>query len=526
MQLQTPSPDHLLRSAQQALNADALDDAARLLQSATAMLPDNAELAAALARVHLKRNDIDAHDRAINTAIRLAPHLGHLRLRAALACPPMMTSRAEIQRLRGRTMDRLAQLKRQGITIDNPQRDLPTLTYHFAYHGLDDRPLHEAVGSLLATASPGLRAVAPHTLGPRGNPEKIRIGIFSPHLRDHTIGQLFRGTIARLDPARFTRSLIFCQDHIDPVAIEIAESADQLTLIPRDLLQARSQIASLKLDILLHLDVGMDALSHWLAHSRLAHLQCTTWGHPVTTGLPTIDAFLSLDDLEPDGNAPYTERLITQSAPQLCYTPHRPSQPPDRDALGLPPGRLYGCPQTLFKLHPDFDDVLIDILDRDPQGTLVLHAGKTARWQAAVAARLEAKRPGISRQIHWMGNMARPQYIQCLAACAVMLDPFPFGGGNTTLEALAVETPVVTLPPRLARGRLAYAFCRRLGWSDGIASSPAKYAEIAVSLAHNPGPAAAAIRAGSPRLFDNDEGVQQLGDRLEAAFRSPQPPGG
>lgn len=511
----------LLRRAQEAIASDALDDAAAALQSARLIRPDSADIAAALARIQLKRSDIEAHDEAIADAIRLAPNAAHLRLRAALACPPMMSSVAEIHRLRERTMERLAILQRQGIIIPNPQRDLPTLTYHFVYHGLDDRPLHEAVGKLLSSASPSLRGVAPHTMLPRRRKGPIRLGIFSPHLRDHTIGQLFRGTIARLDRQRFTRCLIFCENRVDEVATQIASTADEITLIPRAVAGARVKIAQMKLDILLHLDVGMDALSHWLAHARLAHLQCATWGHPVTTGLSTIDAFLSMDDLEPDGGAPYTEQLITQAAPHFDYTPE-PHQPQDRAALGLPQGRLYGCPQTLFKFHPDYDDVLIDILARDPAGTLVLHAGRTQMWKTALLRRLEAKSAGISKRIHWLGNMPREAYIQTLAACSVMLDPFPFGGGNTTLEALAVGTPVVTMPPRFARGRLAYAFCRRLDWSDGIAQSPSEYAEIAVRLAKNPAPASAAIRAGSPRLFRNAEGVSQLADVLESAYRAPK----
>ena len=62
----------------------------------------------------------------------------------------------------------------------------------------------------------------------------------------------------------------------------------------------------------------------------------------------------------------------------------------------------------------------------------------------------------------------------------------------------------------------------RLDWSDGIAQSPSEYAEIAVRLAKHPAPASAAIRAGSPRLFRNAEGVSQLADGLESAYRAPK----
>jgi protein O-GlcNAc transferase len=200
-----------------------------------------------------------------------------------------------------------------------------------------------------------------------------------------------------------------------------------------------------------------------------------------------------------------------------------------RASLGLPVrGQLYGCPQTLFKLHPDFDAVLCDILDRDPAGTLVLHQGRTRRWRELLVARLEALRPGIGQRIHWLTGMPRPRYIAMLAALDVMLDPFPFGGGNTTLESLSVGTPVVTLPPKLARGRLAAAFYERLGWTVPVAKDAADYARLAVWFATDPAARAAsnaALRVGSGRLFNNTDGVRQFEDllteslALKVAFR-------
>lgn len=173
-------------------------------------------------------------------------------------------------------------------------------------------------------------------------------------------------------------------------------------------------------------------------------------------------------------------------------------------------------------MHPDFDRALCGILDRDPRVVLVLHQGRTRRWRALFEQRLEAIHPGAGGRIHWLQSMPRQRYIETLAALDVMLDPFPFGGGNTTLEAFAVGTPVVTLPPAFARGRLAAAFSERLGWRDGIASDTADYVSRAVRLSTDPAArsaAAAAIRAGSPRLFENQEGVHQFEDLLEQSLR-------
>ena len=55
----------------------------------------------------------------------------------------------------------------------------------------------------------------------------------------------------------------------------------------------------------------MDELSLQLAAQRLAPVQCNSLGHPETSGLPTIDYFLSSDLMEPlDAARHYTERLV------------------------------------------------------------------------------------------------------------------------------------------------------------------------------------------------------------------------
>ena len=71
------------------------------------------------------------------------------------------------------------------------------------------------------------------------------------------------------------------------------------------------QVAATELDVLFYADIGMDPTTYFLAFSRLAPVQCVTWGHPVTTGIPNIDDYLSSDVFEaPGAEAHYTERLI------------------------------------------------------------------------------------------------------------------------------------------------------------------------------------------------------------------------
>ena len=109
----------------------------------------------------------------------------------------------------------------------------------------------------------------------------------------------------------------------------------------------------------------MEPITYTLAFSRLAPVQCVTWGHPVTTGIPTIDYFISSEALESEeSDQHYTERLVRLKTPAIYYyRPETPTSLKDRAAFGLPEsGALYMCPQSLFKLHPSFDEILAGTL--------------------------------------------------------------------------------------------------------------------------------------------------------------------
>ncbi len=521
----TADVQELFRYGSLLVDSEQLYEATQVFSDLTKRLPDNSDLWALIARIHLRRCDLNAHDDAIARAIQLTPERGMFHLRAALACPPLVRSTDEITQVRARTVERLSALEETPLIIEDIERDIPTLTYYFAYHGKDDREIQQRLCRVMRRMAPYLTFTAEHTHEPAstsaGLSRPLRLGIYSPHMRDHTIGLLFGELIHLLDRSKFTPILFLTAEDSDLYSSVISQTASKVITIPRSRAGALPLIAHERLDIMLYPDIGMDAFSTWLASARLARLQATTWGHPNTTGLDTIDAFFSISDLEPNlSKPPYTERLYTQKNPNIYYRPNRLSHPPDRAALSLPPGRLYGCPQALFKFHPDFDRMLTGILERDPEGTLVLYAGTVPAWQETLLTRLEAQMPGITRRIHWIPNITRERYIETLAALSVMLDPFPFGGGNTTLEALAVGTPVVTLPPHFARGRLAYAFLSHSKLLDGIAHSVEDYLAKAIHFAHNETPERRArIKDCSSILFENTRGIREWEENLLQAWK-------
>lgn len=280
-------------------------------------------------------------------------------------------------------------------------------------------------------------------------------------------------------------------------------------------------IAGQGLDVLVYTDIGMDPFTYALAFSRLAPVQCATWGQPSTTGIAALDYFLSAEALECEGaEGRYAERLVRLADPAVYYfRPQLTGTPPARGAFGLPEGgTLYLCPQSLFKLHPDFDAILGGILRRDPTGYLALLQGPHSTWTERLRQQMASTLPDVRDRIYLVRRLIREDFLRLNAVADVLLDPVHFGGGNTSYEGLALGVPIVTLPSGLLRGRITYALYRQMGVLDCVAGSPEEYVDLAVRLGRERDyreAVRARIRAASGVLYENDAGVRQL----EAFFR-------
>jgi len=276
----------------------------------------------------------------------------------------------------------------------------------------------------------------------------------------------------------------------DEFSRSIRRDAEHTLVVGRDLAAAREQIAALQLDVLFYQDIGMEPFSYFLSFARLAPVQCTSFGHPDTTGVATIDYFVSNDLYEPaDATAHYSERLfMLRNLGSLAYyyRPAPPSPLKSRAAFSLPADRpLYLCPQNLFKVHPDMDDLIAAILRRDPRGVVVLVEGRVRNWSALLRKRWQRSMPDVQHRIVFVPRMREGDYLNLIALADVMLDTVHFNGMNTSLEAFAVGTPVVTLPAAFQRGRHTQAMYRRMGLDDFVAGDADAYVDQAVRLAND-----------------------------------------
>ncbi len=427
---------------------------------------------------------------------------------AAKVLPIVYENKEQITYWRNRFATCVNALVNERIEIDTTHA-LADTSFYLVYQGENDRDVMRNLGKVYR----GVTCTEPkETIKPNGR--KLKVGFLSSHFKDHTIGRLNLGRMQQLSRKDIELSVIFLQRPNDAMAQAFSQAADKTIAAPRNVDAARRMIAELKLDVLVFADVGMDALTQSLCYSRIAPIQATTWGHPVTTGSPNIDYFISSQLAEPaDADSHYTEKLIQLRNLGVYY--NRPSlngTPRSKQSFGLDPNRhAYLCPQTAFKFHPDFDKALSGILEADHLADLVLIEGRVNAWTQALKRRWERTLPDGLQRVKFLPSQPNPDFLHLLACADAVLDPFPFCGGNSSYEAFAVGAPVVTYPGKFLRGRLTFAMLQRMGIKSLVAASPEEYVQIAVTLGTEPDfnrTCRTEIQQRSDILFNNSEDVQ------------------
>ncbi|CAM9713019.1 unnamed protein product, partial [Hapterophycus canaliculatus] len=181
-----------------------------------------------------------------------------------------------------------------------------------------------------------------------------RAGFFSAHLRDHSIGRMMALLIVLLVDNPNLEVHVFGpggvgggergsqsakepwgEDGKDTVLAAMHSAVHHWHQAPRDLHLARMAVAREELDVLVYPDLGMEALTYFMAFARLAPVQCVWWGHPVTPSTGAIDYFLSLDVELEGGQGDYLEQMVrmdvinTANFKQVEAWTEAPREPPE-----------------------------------------------------------------------------------------------------------------------------------------------------------------------------------------------------
>jgi protein O-GlcNAc transferase len=431
---------------------------------------------------------------SLEAGTRADPLHAACRLAACLAqIPVIYESEAEVPLRRQRYV---AALERLEAAVAEPRvmRSVAGMAgippFYLPYQGENDVVPQAMYGRLVSRVL--AETLPPVPLAPRpAAGARIRLGIVSGFFSSHTVFKLFlQGWLTEIDRDRF-----------EVIGFHTARSADHVTEIAAGLCDRfvqglpskpawRKAIAEVAPDVLLYPEVGMDPVVGWLAAQRLAPVQCVAWGHPVTTGMPTMDYFLSSDLMEPpDGATHYTERLVRLPRLGLHYLMHEtPPLAMERGMVGLDEAvPVFWSGQSLFKYSPCYDWMFPRIAQAVGDCRFVfvttLTAALTVMFRERLARAFAACGLDAERYCVVLKSMPHARYIGVAGLADVILDPPGWSGGKSTLDCLVQNPAIVTLPGRFMRGRHTAAILRQIGCEETIAGSPEDYVTIAARLA-------------------------------------------
>ena len=400
--------------------------------------------------------------------------------------------------------------------------------FFLPYQGRNDRDLQATYGRLVCRVAAEAEPPAPLASRP-GPGERLRIGIVSGFFQDHTIFRLFlEGWLKEIDHDRFQLTAFHTGRTADAITANCAATGCHLVHGMHSVAAWRAAVTATLPHVLLYPEIGMDPIAAGLGARRLAPVQCVAWGHPETTGLPTMDYFLSADLMEPpDGDAHYTEQLVRLPGLGLHVTPDEQPVPPlDRPTLGLPPEvPIFWSGQALYKYLPEYDQIYPRIAAAvGPCRFIFIGFAKSASVTAAFRERLGRAFSGFGLDADQycvvLPPMPQQRFIAAVGLADVILDTPGWSGGRSTLDCLSQNPAIVTWPGPLMRGRHTAAILRRIGCEHTIAQSLDEYVVIAARLGLDAAWRAqvrAMVARGKHRAFRDTDAIRALETFLTAA---------
>lgn len=445
----------------------------------------------------LDPKNADAFDNALNACYRL----GWVEKRVELFLRHEKSVRPSIELyLAGLTHSRY---------LADPERERHYLekVLEYPYQAGEDEKLSEALGKVQyfdlpqerirvlydkfdKLMSAAYRAPFPLLPPKRTRGSRIRVGYLSPDFRRHVMGSLMMEVLTRHDKSAFE---IYCYSLLpekieDDLTREFRRLSHKFVVVePYSTFAAAKLIAEDDLDILVDLGAHSTSSKPTILSYKPARIQITHLGYHGAVGLSAVDYKLTDRYADTPENQNYLlERLLPIDGCVFPYKHIPPAgQPLTREMLGIPKDAVvFGAFAHIMKFSPRQMEAWRKILEH-VEGSVL-----------AFSPYYEDERKSLLRQMGLMDipperavfvpasqddaiNRARYHLVD------VVLDTFPYGGGDTTLAALDMGVPVVTLVGQRHSERASYSILMNLGVKGSIARNEAEYADIACRLATN-----------------------------------------
>ncbi len=333
-----------------------------------------------------------------------------------------------------------------------------------------------------------------HDKNDRMHPEgrKIKIGYISPDLREHSVGYLIKDIITHHNKDNFE---IYCYANMDP---KDCDSFTQEMINHSKLFKYIKHLTDKKAAEEIYndkIDIAIDLAGHTAGH-RLRSLACkpapiqmTYLGYPNTTGLSCIDYRVTDRFAETDESKDYryAEKLLRLTNCFLTFKGFGDVVPVEIKKSS--DGKIiFGCFNNIQKLTPRAVALWSQILKNVEGSVLHLKAKQLNTqfiWENITKE--FAKYKIDSERLVCLGYTAtREDHLRLYNDIDIALDTFPYNGTVTTLEALWMNMPVITLVGESHAQRVGYSILKNLDLDQLIAFNEDEYIEKAVELAERP----------------------------------------
>ena len=487
--------------------------AARALESALALSPDDALVLANLGSLESDRGDF------ARAAALLA--------RAEHADPSFLYAKALGAYCRQQLCDweRLPATHR-AIVAEVRSRDDDWAVPPFAFLSLDasadDQQRVARRWAKGLTAPTAIRAA-------RHADDRVRLAYLSSDFGTHSTAFLMTEVWERHDRAR-VETYAYSLSPREPSALgeRIGRAFDRFQDCSAESAQRTAErIRDDGIDILIDLNGYTRGARSAIAMLKPARMQASWLGYLGTMGSPAIDFIVTDRYLTPEHARPNFDEAFLHLP--RCYCPSDTRRADrdvslPRDACELPPGAfVFACFNEAYKILPHMFDAWMRILSAVPGSVLWLAptaAAATERLREHARARdIDAARLVFASRVPLDAHLARYEHVD------LALDTAPYGAGTVANDALWCGVPMLTVAGATMAGRMAASQLHAIGMDELIADDLRDYEARAIAMAQNRAALSRsrdALRAGAAEagLFDMQRFTAELERALIDALRS------
>lgn len=319
---------------------------------------------------------------------------------------------------------------------------------------------------------------------------RLRVGYLSPDFRDHPVADFMAPILSRHDRSRFE---VFCY--------ATHKRQDDTTLrLKRDVehWQQLGDIADQDLERILRndrLDILVELAGHSARHRlpvlarRMAPVQVTYLGYPNTTGVAAIDYRITDARADPPGESDklHVEKLVRLPEAFLCYAPPAASGPVAVGPVHRNGYVTFASFNKFAKISPLTVKLWSRVLAAVPNSKLLIKSRglQDPGLHQPFLQGFAAQGIGADRIALMQPAPGTQEHLQIYAQVDIALDTFPYHGTTTTMEALWMGVPVITLEGDRHASRVGASILSTLGLPELVAHSEDGYVEIASRLAAN-----------------------------------------